>query len=92
MSKYSLKSDYYKREFDTLEELAEDVVVSGMDPNYEITENGKGIGQFIIDYIDEQSWEHIKLNSGHINFDVLNVKQYTQWEHTQLHKEQWVIH
>jgi len=50
---YSLKSNYYKREFDTIEELIQDVVVSGMDPNIEITEDGKGIQEYPIDYLDE---------------------------------------
>jgi len=50
---YSLKSIYYKREFDTIEELIQDVVVSGMDPNVEITQDGKGIQEYPIDYLDE---------------------------------------
>jgi len=31
--------------------LIDDVITSGMDPNYEITKNGKGIGEEAIDYI-----------------------------------------
>ncbi len=31
---YSLNCDYYTREFNTLNELLDDVVFSGMDPNY----------------------------------------------------------
>jgi len=48
---YSLKSDYYKKEFNTLEELIEDVINSGMDPNHEVTINGKPTGDLIIDLI-----------------------------------------
>jgi hypothetical protein len=33
-------------------ELVNDVMASGMDPNYEITKNGKGIGEQVIDFIE----------------------------------------
>jgi hypothetical protein len=42
---YSLQCNYYTREFTTLDELLDDVMCSGMDPNYEITKNGNGIGE-----------------------------------------------
>jgi hypothetical protein len=48
---YSLKCYYYNKEFKTISELIEDVAVSGMDPDYEITKDGKGIGERAIDYI-----------------------------------------
>ena len=48
---YSLKCEYYTKEFNTLDELLHDVAISGMDPNYEITKNGKGIGEMAIDLI-----------------------------------------
>ena len=35
----------------TIEELIDDVITSGMDPNYEITEDGEGIGEELIDLI-----------------------------------------
>lgn len=41
---YSLKCNYYEREFATVNELLQDILTSGMDPNYEITRNGKSIG------------------------------------------------
>lgn len=50
---YSLDCNYYTREFDSLNELILDVMSSGMDPNYEITYNGEGIGQMAIDFIVE---------------------------------------
>ena len=50
---YSLKCDYYTREFSTIDELIEDVMVSGMDPNYEITENGEGTGEMLWSLIVE---------------------------------------
>jgi len=39
---YSLNVKYYKKEFNTLDELLDDIMHSGMDPNYEITFNGEG--------------------------------------------------
>lgn len=48
---YSLDCDYYHKEFYTIEDLVQDVMISGMDPNYEITKNGKGIGEQAIDFI-----------------------------------------
>ena len=48
---YSLKCDYFTNEFQTIDELIDHVVSSGMDPNYEITCNGKGTGERAIDLI-----------------------------------------
>jgi hypothetical protein len=48
---YSLDCFYYTKSFTTLNELMNDVTISGMDPNYEITRDGKGIGENAIDYI-----------------------------------------
>ena len=48
---YSLNVSYYKKKFNTVTELLEDVISSGMDPNYEITRNGKPTGEFAIDLI-----------------------------------------
>ena len=48
---YSLKCSYYKAEFKSISELISHVMISGMDPNYEITYNGKGTGEMAIDYI-----------------------------------------
>ena len=48
---YSLDCDYYKKEFNTVDELIDDVMMSGMDPNYEITRNGKCTGEMVIDLI-----------------------------------------
>ena len=49
--KYSLDCSYYDKEFDSIDELIDDIGSSGMDPNYEITCNGKGIGEQAIDMI-----------------------------------------
>ena len=48
---YSLKCSYYQKEFNTIDELIDDVVSSGMDPSYEITKNGKGTGEYLEDFI-----------------------------------------
>lgn len=48
---YSLDCNYYKKEFNTMDELIDDVMMSGMDPNYEITRNGKKTGEQVIDLI-----------------------------------------
>ena len=49
--KYSLDCSYYDKEFDEVNDLINDIASSGMDPNYEITCNGKGIGEQAIDMI-----------------------------------------
>jgi len=48
---YSLDCSYYTESFDTIDQLIDDVVSSGMDPNYEITRNGRPTGEEIIDLI-----------------------------------------
>jgi hypothetical protein len=48
---YSLKCSYYIAEFKSISELISHVIISGMDPNYEITKEGKPTGEFAIDYI-----------------------------------------
>jgi hypothetical protein len=48
---YSLDVSYFEEEFDSVEELINYVVEYGMDPNYEITRNGKGTGEMAIDLI-----------------------------------------
>ena len=48
---YSLDCSYYTESFDTINQLIDDVVSSGMDPNYEITRNGVKTGEEVIDLI-----------------------------------------
>jgi hypothetical protein len=48
---YSLDCNYYQAEFNTIGELISHIMISGMDPNYEITKNGIGIGEQAIDLI-----------------------------------------
>ena len=49
--KYSLDCSYYNEEFDSIDELIDDIAGSGMDPNYEITRNGINTGDIAIDMI-----------------------------------------
>ena len=48
---YGLDCKYYEKEFKTIDELINNVMESGMDPNYEITLNGKGIGEIAWDFL-----------------------------------------
>ena len=48
---YSLKCKYYTKEFTTLELLLNDVLTSGMDPNYQVTLKGRSIGGTAFDYM-----------------------------------------
>lgn len=50
---WSLNCDYYTKEFSSLSELLEDILSSGMDPNYEITKDGKGTGEDAWSFIQE---------------------------------------
>lgn len=50
---YSLDCNYYDEEFTFIMDLVDDVVNSGMDPNYEITFNGEPTGEKVIDLIQE---------------------------------------
>jgi hypothetical protein len=52
---YSLKCNYWKAEFETLEELIEAAMINGQDPFYEILLNGQSIGEYLSDYIDSES-------------------------------------
>jgi hypothetical protein len=49
---YSLDCSFFDREFHTIAELINHVINFGCDPNYEITKDGKGIG--------EQAWDYIQ--------------------------------
>jgi hypothetical protein len=48
---FSLKCSYYTKQFKSIDELVNDVIISGMDPNYLITFNGKSTGEELIDHI-----------------------------------------
>jgi hypothetical protein len=50
---YTIDSHYYVKEFPNIDELIDDVLLSGMDPNYEIIYNGKHTGEFLIDLIQK---------------------------------------
>ena len=48
---YSLNCSYYEKEFTSIDELLDDVMYSGMDPNYEITRYGVSTGETLADLI-----------------------------------------
>lgn len=48
---YSLNCSYYDKEFETLDELLNNIQESGMDPNYEVTRDGESIGETAWDFI-----------------------------------------
>jgi hypothetical protein len=48
---YGLKCGYYKKQFNTLDELINDIIIDGMDPNYMITRNRRSTKIKAINYI-----------------------------------------
>ena len=48
---FSLKCSYYKKSFETIDDLVSDVISSGMDLNYNITENGIDTKEKLINFI-----------------------------------------
>jgi hypothetical protein len=48
---YSLNCNFYAKSFKTLDALIDDVLSTGMDPNYEITRDGKLTGEILWDFI-----------------------------------------
>lgn len=48
---YSLDCNYFEHEFTSVDELIDYIVMNGMDPNYEITKDGKSTGELAIDLI-----------------------------------------
>ncbi len=55
---YSLDCDYYKKEFSTLDELLDDIILSGMDPNYLITYNGATFNYQAIELMTGRMSQH----------------------------------
>ena len=48
---YSLDCSYFDKEFSSIDALLDYCVETGMDPNYEITFNGKGTGEKLSEII-----------------------------------------
>ena len=48
---YSLNCSYYQAQFPTIGDLVAHILISGMDPNYEITFDGNCTGEMAIDFI-----------------------------------------
>ena len=51
MENYTIDCNYYKKSFKDINDLIDDIGISGMDPNYNILLNGKKTGEQIIDLI-----------------------------------------
>ena len=49
--KYTLDCKYYIKEFNSIDELINDITTSGMDASYSILKNGISIGEEAIDFI-----------------------------------------
>ena len=49
---YSLDCSYFNATFQSISDLIAHIATSGMDPNYEITYNGKGIGETAADHLN----------------------------------------
>ena len=50
---FSLNCSYYTKSFSNVNDLVNDIISSGMDPNYEITHNGILTGEMASDFILE---------------------------------------
>ena len=48
---YTLDCSYYTKSFATIDALINDIMISGMDPNYPIMLNGEHTGEMAIDLI-----------------------------------------
>ena len=48
---YSIDCSYFDKSFKSISELVDHCILHGVDPNYEITRNGSGIGEYLIDFI-----------------------------------------
>ena len=57
---YSLNCSYYTKSHATLEALIDDIITSGMDPNYEVTYKGRSTGDMAIVFIWESGmWKDL---------------------------------
>jgi hypothetical protein len=52
---YTLDCDYYTKSFSTLDELLDDILNSGMDPNYTILKNNIPTGETAWDLIGPEA-------------------------------------
>ena len=51
MTTYTLDCNYYTKEFNSIDELINDITTSGMDPSYLILKNGVSIGEMAEDFL-----------------------------------------
>jgi len=52
---WSINCSYYQKSFRTVQELLDNILESGMDPNYEILFNGKSTGESAWDLIGPEA-------------------------------------
>lgn len=52
---YTLDCDYYTKSFLTLDELLNDILDSGMDPNYTILKDNRPTGETAWDLLEPQA-------------------------------------
>jgi hypothetical protein len=48
---YSLNCDWYTKKFNSIQELIDDCISSGMDPNYEVLKNGVSTNELLFNHI-----------------------------------------
>ena len=53
---YTLDCSYYTKSFSSLNELLDDILNSGMDPNYTILKNNIPTGETAWDLIGPEAW------------------------------------
>ena len=53
-AKFTLDCDYYEKSFSSRNDLIEDILKTGMDPNYEILKDGEPTGETAWDDIEGQ--------------------------------------
>ena len=49
MENYTIDCTYYIKSFNNIDDLVDDITMSGQDPNYEILLNGTNTGEQVID-------------------------------------------
>ena len=51
MKEYTIDCNFYNKRFNNIDELINDIIITGQDPNYNIILNGRKTGEQIIDLI-----------------------------------------
>ena len=51
MKEYTIDCNYYNKRFNNIDDLIDNIITLGIDPNYNIILNGRKTGEQIIDLI-----------------------------------------